>query len=64
MPSQAIERLSRAAIDTIQDPVIQKKLIDMGLEPTGFGPERLGTIMKEDFDRWGPPIRASGFQPD
>lgn len=42
---------------------MHKRLLEMGVEPTGFGPARLATIMKEDYDRWGPPIRASGFKP-
>jgi hypothetical protein len=36
----------------------------MGLEPTGYGPERLAEIMKADHERWGPPIRESGFKPE
>ena len=38
-------------------------IVDMGLEPTGYGPDRLGAILKADHERWGPPIRASGFKP-
>jgi tripartite-type tricarboxylate transporter receptor subunit TctC len=62
-PPAIVERLSKAAIDTIQEPAMHKRLLEMGVEPTGFGPARLATIMKEDYDRWGPPIRASGFKP-
>ena len=36
----------------------------MGLEPTGYGPARLAAILKDDTERWGPPIRASGFKGD
>ena len=35
----------------------------MGLVPTGLGPDALARIVKEDYDRWGPVIRASGFKP-
>ncbi len=63
-PPAVVQRLAKAAMDSIADPAIQKRLQDMGLEPTGYGPERLAAIMKEDYDRWGPPIRESGFKPD
>jgi hypothetical protein len=43
---------------------VHKRLVDLGLDPTGYGPEQLGTIMKADYDRWGPPIRASGYKPE
>ena len=63
-PQDAIERLSKAAIAAVQDPVIHKRLVEMNLEPTGHGPERLGQIMRDDYERWGPVIRASGFKPE
>ncbi len=62
-PPDVIQRLAKAAIESIQDPVIHKKLIEMELEPTGYGPDRLGQIMKADFDKWAAPIRGSGFKP-
>jgi tripartite-type tricarboxylate transporter receptor subunit TctC len=62
-PADVIQRLAQAAIQSVQDPVVNKKLVDMELEPTGYGPDRLGQIMKADHDKWGPPIRASGFKP-
>lgn len=62
-PSDVIQKLSRAAISSIQDPAVNKKLVEMELEPTGYGPDRLAQIMKADHEKWGPPIRASGFTP-
>jgi tripartite-type tricarboxylate transporter receptor subunit TctC len=62
-PPAVIERLSKAAIAAVQDPATHKRLIDMHLEPTGYPPERLGKIMRDDYERWGPVIRASGFKP-
>jgi len=63
-PPAAIDRLSKAALAAIADPALNKRLVDMGLEPTGYGPERLATVLKDDLERWGPPIRASGFKGD
>jgi tripartite-type tricarboxylate transporter receptor subunit TctC len=62
-PPATIERLARAAASAVQDPALNKRLVEMGLEPTGHGPAQLGAIMKADFERWGPPIRASGYKP-
>jgi tripartite-type tricarboxylate transporter receptor subunit TctC len=63
-PPALIERLSKAAIAAVQDPATHKRLVEMNLEPTGLGAQRLGQIMKEDYERWGPVIRASGFKPE
>jgi tripartite-type tricarboxylate transporter receptor subunit TctC len=59
-----VQRLAQAAIDVIQDPAMQRRLLDMGVEPTGYGPRKLGEIMKADYERWRRPIQESGFQPE
>jgi tripartite-type tricarboxylate transporter receptor subunit TctC len=62
-PPAVVDRIARAAIAAVTDPALNQRLRDMGLEPTGYGPERLATILREDHDRWGPVIKASGFKP-
>ena len=61
-PQPVIERLAKAAIDAVKDPAVHKRLVEMGLEPTGYPPAKLAQIMKADYERWGPPIRESGFK--
>lgn len=58
-----IERYARAAIEAIRAPEMKSRLEQMGLEPTGLGPAELGAILRADYDKWGPVIRASGFKP-
>lgn len=62
-PPPAIARLNKAAVAAVQDPAVHKRLVEMGLEPTGQGPAQLAAVMKADFERWGPPIKESGFKP-
>ncbi|MGQ0546786.1 MAG: Bug family tripartite tricarboxylate transporter substrate binding protein [Betaproteobacteria bacterium] len=62
-PDAAAERLSEAAIAAIKDPAVNKRLTDMGLQPTGYGPAELARIMRKDYENWGPVIKASGFKP-
>jgi tripartite-type tricarboxylate transporter receptor subunit TctC len=62
-PQAAVERLQAAAIAAVRDPAVRQRLENMGLEPTGLGAAELGAIVKADYDRWGPVIRASGFKP-
>lgn len=63
-PAATVDRLSKAAVAAINDPALRKRLVDMGLEPTGQGPDKLAAALKEDYERWGPPIKASGFKGD
>jgi tripartite-type tricarboxylate transporter receptor subunit TctC len=62
-PPEVLQRLSAAAMAAVADPALNKRMVEMGLEPTGYGPDQLATILKADFDRWGEVIRASGFKP-
>ena len=58
-----VELLAAAAIGAVREPGTRAKLEGMGLQPTGLGPAELARIMKADYDKWGPVIRASGFKP-
>ena len=62
-PKEIIDRYAKAAIEVIRTPDMKQRLELMGLEPTGLGPTELGAILKADYDKWGPVIRASGFRP-
>ncbi|MEW6689375.1 MAG: tripartite tricarboxylate transporter substrate binding protein [Pseudomonadota bacterium] len=62
-PKDVIERYAKAAIEAVQAPDLKKRLDDMGLEPTGLGPAELARILRADYDKWGPVIKASGFKP-
>jgi len=62
-PKDLLERQAKAAIGAVQAPEVRKRLEDMGLEPTGLGPAELARIVRADYDKWGPIIRASGFKP-
>lgn len=62
-PRAVVERLSKAAIAAVKDAAVNKRMMDIGLEPAGHGPAELARIMKADYDKWGPVIKASGFKP-
>jgi tripartite-type tricarboxylate transporter receptor subunit TctC len=62
-PQAVVDRLAGAVIAAVRDPVVRQKLETMGLDPTGLGPAPFAAVMKADYDKWGPVIRASGFKP-
>ncbi len=62
-PPAVVQRLAKAALESVNDPAVNKRLVELGLEPTGYPPEKLASIMKADYERWGPVIKESGFKP-
>lgn len=59
----AIDRVAISATAAVRGAPLRQRLEGMGLEPTGLGPLELAAILKADYDKWGPVIRASGFKP-
>ena len=64
IPRDVAARLSTAAIGAMHSSTVRQRLESVGVEPTGLGPQELAAVMKRDFERWGPVIRASGFKPE
>jgi tripartite-type tricarboxylate transporter receptor subunit TctC len=62
-PKEIIDRYARAAIEAVRSPDVKQRLEQMGLEPTGLPPAELARILRTDYDKWGPIIKASGFKP-
>lgn len=62
-PKALVDRYAKAAMEAVQSPDLKEKLSQMGLEPTGYGPAELARILRADYDKWGPVIKASGFKP-
>jgi tripartite-type tricarboxylate transporter receptor subunit TctC len=63
-PAQIVDPLARAAIEATRRSDLKSRLEPLGLEVTGLGPAELAAILRADYDKWGPVIRASGFKAD
>ena len=61
--ARGVTPAAKAAIAAMHDQGLRARFEQMGLEPTGLGPQELAKILKSDYEKWGPPIRASGFKP-
>ncbi len=63
-PREEIDRQAKAIIEAVNSADLKERWTQMGLEPTGLGPDELARIALADYERWGPVIKASGFKPD
>ena len=63
-PKDIVDKLAKAAIDAVHQSDLRQKIEPLGLEATGLGPDELAKIMKADYEKWGPVIKASGFKAD
>ena len=66
-PAPMVERLNAAIVETLADPAVRSRLIDLGQEifpPEQQTPAALGALNKADIEKWWPIIRAAGLTTD
>ena len=66
-PEPIVRKLNQAMRDTLEDPVIRKRLEAFGLEivpPEQRTPEYLAKFLPEEIARWGKVIKAAGISAD
>jgi tripartite-type tricarboxylate transporter receptor subunit TctC len=63
-PQPIVDKLAAAAVDAVRQPDVRQKLEPLGLDVTGLDSAHMAKILRDDYDRWGPVIRASGFKAD
>ena len=64
-PSAVVERLNAAIVETMADPAVRSRLMDLGQEifpREQQTPAALGAINKADIEKWSPIIKAAGVR--
>lgn len=61
-PQATIDKLSQAIVKVIKMPDVTQKLQQLGADATGTTAEEFTKIIKQDREKWGPIIKASGFK--
>jgi len=63
-PDEIVHKLNRAMSDALDDPVVSKRLDDLGLEivaPERRTPEYLAKFLPEEVERWTKVVHAAGI---
>jgi tripartite-type tricarboxylate transporter receptor subunit TctC len=66
-PEAIVRKLNKAMSDTIDDPAIRTRLMELGLEivpPDRRSPEYLAKFLPEEIARWAKPIHEAGISAD
>jgi len=61
-PKAVIDKLSQAIIKAVKMPDVKQKIEQLGSDVTGTTAEEFARIIKQDREKWGPIIKASGFK--
>src|SRR6266705_241924 len=61
-PRAIVDQVYEATQKTMNDPAMQKALVDQGLEPiTNSSPEKVRAFIEEEVARWAPVVKAAGL---
>src|SRR3954465_12187867 len=61
-PRAIVDQVYEATQKTMNEPAMQKALVDQGLEPiTNSSPEKVRAFIEEEVARWTPVVKAAGL---
>ena len=64
MPREIVVQLADAISAALKSPDIAGRLQELGLEPSGLGPEPFAAVVRRDHERWGRLIRENNIKAD
>jgi tripartite-type tricarboxylate transporter receptor subunit TctC len=59
-PRPVLDRMATEVARITRDPACRQRLADIGVNPTGLGPDEFTRFWDEELATWGPIVRASG----
>jgi len=63
-PKPIVDALNSAINKALQSPDVAAKLSGLGMDPATGTPEQFAKILADDYNKWGPIVKASGFKPE
>jgi tripartite-type tricarboxylate transporter receptor subunit TctC len=63
-PAEIVNSLNLAIREVLKTDAFKAGIAKLSFEPAGTSPSDFAKLIKSDFDRWGPIVRASGFMPE
>jgi tripartite-type tricarboxylate transporter receptor subunit TctC len=62
LPAGVKAKIYRDAADAMKSPAVKERFQTLGAVPVGSTPEELAALIRADYEKWGPIIKAAGVQ--
>jgi tripartite-type tricarboxylate transporter receptor subunit TctC len=63
-PQPIVDALAKEVAAALVDPMMKKRMTDLGAEPMPMGPVEFGKLVADDTEKWGKVIRAADIHLD
>ncbi|HMA74364.1 MAG TPA: tripartite tricarboxylate transporter substrate binding protein [Xanthobacteraceae bacterium] len=61
LPADLKAKIHRDAADAMKSPGVKERFQTLGAVPVGSTPEELAALIRADYEKWGPIIKAAGI---
>lgn len=63
-PPEIVSRLAAAVADAIREPAVQKRIVEMNIQPVAGTPAQMAAVIRQDVERWKPVIERAKIKVD
>ncbi|MBX6376355.1 MAG: tripartite tricarboxylate transporter substrate binding protein [Acetobacteraceae bacterium] len=63
LPAEIVETLSRAVLQVLAEPAVQRRLEEVGVDPMPGDPAAAARHLRAETEKWTPILRATGARP-
>lgn len=61
---EVVARYNEIVVQATRTPGVREKMRGLDLEIREMAPAEISAMLKAEYDRWGPIVKASGFSAD
>ena len=62
LPPLVKARLAKDCAEAVNAPVVKERLLGLGAAPIGSSPEDFAALIRAEYEKWGPIIKAAGIR--
>jgi tripartite-type tricarboxylate transporter receptor subunit TctC len=64
LPADVKTKINRDAADAMKSPAVKERFQTLGAVPVGSTLDEIAAVIRADYDKWGPIIKAAGIVPE
>jgi tripartite-type tricarboxylate transporter receptor subunit TctC len=62
LPGDLKSKLAKDCMDAVNAPAVKARLLALGATPIGSSPDQFAALIRSDYEKWGPIIKAAGIR--